>query len=154
MLPPCGIYKTTHAIDDRVPIGRLVYFHNHGQPGPGVYLPRSWRLNQAQWHDHGATIPDEDWAKSLLPLPAEGFYRVVTAFFCCDKKCRQFEPELLLQLGYNGAAEPLLFVPEWTERGLTISERGAGTSVEELSKLVLLKVPTAPSLVQSANHLH
>lgn len=154
MLPPCGIYKTTRAIDDRVPEGRLVYFHNHGQPGPGVYLPRAWRLNQAQWHDHGTTIPDTAWAESLQPLPAEGVYRVATAFFCCDKKCRQLEPEQLVQVGYNGVAEPILFVPEWTERGLSFPERGSGTSLTELSKLVRLKVPPAPSLAQSAGHLH
>jgi hypothetical protein len=154
VLPPCGLYKTTRAIGDAVPTGRLVYFHNHGQPGPGIYLPKAWRLNQAQWHDHGTTIPDESWAQSLEKLPAEGFYRVTSSFFCCDKKCREFEPEMLLQLGYNGLAEPILFAPEWTERGLAVPERGTGTSLSALGKLVPLKVTAAPTVAQSAGHLH
>lgn len=36
---PCGLYRTTRPIPDAVPAGVLVYYHNHGDPGPGVYLP-------------------------------------------------------------------------------------------------------------------
>ena len=45
-LPPCGLYRTTGPVGS-IPEGRLIYFHNHGEPGPGLYLPASW-TNQTQ----------------------------------------------------------------------------------------------------------
>src|SRR5262245_7482605 len=95
-LPPCGIYRTTRALGDDVPAGRLVFFHRHGDPGPGVYLPSGWTANRARWHEHGHTIPSTDWADSLVPLPAEGFYRVREEFTCCAKNCRTYEVDLLV----------------------------------------------------------
>jgi hypothetical protein len=140
-LPPCGLYRTRASIGTAVPAGRLVFFHNHGDPGPGVYLPESWRLNRAQWHRHGTTIPDEAWAATLEPLAPEGLYRVAEPFYCCEKRCRRFEPDLLVQLGYDGQAQPILFVPEWTRVGLAIPETGAGIDADRIGKLVRLKVP-------------
>ena len=32
-LPPCGLYRTRRALGTSIPEGRLVYFHNHGDPG-------------------------------------------------------------------------------------------------------------------------
>ena len=36
----------------------MVYFHNHGNPGPGVYLPESWEHNRAKFSPQGITLPD------------------------------------------------------------------------------------------------
>jgi hypothetical protein len=144
-LPPCGLYRTRRAIGD-VEAGRLVYFHNHGDPGPGLYLPRGWKANRAQWHTQGMTLADEGWAAQLEPLAPEGLYRVREAFTCCTKNCRTYEPELLVQLGYNGAGEPILFVPEWTEAGLALPEQGARLDADRIARLEPLKVatPAAP----------
>jgi hypothetical protein len=139
-LPACGIYRTTAPLEGHVPIGRLVFFHNHGDPGPGIYLPSGWALNRARWHDKGHTIPSPDWAGTLVALPAEGLYRVRDAFECCAKRCRTYETDLLVQLGYNAEAEPLLFLPEWTESGLAIPEMGAPIDVDRLPCLVALRV--------------
>ena len=142
MLPPCGIYRTTSALDDHVPAERLVYFHNHGDPGPGVYLPSGWSANRAQWHDNGHTIPDTEWARTLAPLPEEGLYRVREAFTCCSKDCRTFESELLVQLGYDGDAHPILFLPEWTVMGLAIPDEGFpldGDRIAKLGRLVVVE---------------
>src|SRR5687768_11823084 len=119
-LPPCGLYRTRAALGDAVGTGLLVYFHNHGNPGPGVYLPSGWAHNKAQWHEHGVTLPPSSEAPPLEPLPAEGFYRVREPFDCCEKGCRTFEETLLVQLGYNASAEPILFVPEWGKDGLFV----------------------------------
>lgn len=140
-LPPCGLYRTTLALD-HVPAGRLVFFHNHGDPGAGIYLPSSWALNRAQWHEHGHTIPSPEWAASLVALPAEGLYRVREAFTCCAQRCRTYEPELLVQLGYTGEAEPLLFLPEWTPSGLAIPELGTRIDADRMASLVRLTVAT------------
>ncbi len=150
-LPPCGLYRTTRDLEQHVPAGRLVYFHNHGNPGPGVYLPSSWTLNRAQWHERGHTIPSPEWAASLVPLPLEGLYRVRDAFVCCEKRCRTYEPDLLVQLGYNAEAEPLLFLPEWTSSGLAIPEMGAPIDADRVACLVPLKV-TAGEPVDGPPH--
>lgn len=151
-LPPCGLYRTTRALSDQVPAGRLVYFHNHGTPGPGVYLPEGWKLNRARFGERGAVIPGAEWATSLEPLPPEGFYRVREPFHCCEKHCRLFEAELLVQLGYDAQARALLFVPEWSEAGLAVPERGSLVDREQLARLVPLKVVVHPSAEAEARH--
>jgi len=138
-LPPCGIYRTATAIGT-VEAGRLVYFHNHGKPGPGIYFPEKWNHNRAQFSANGMTLPEPFDPRWLHPLPAEGLYRVARAFYCCEKKCTQFEPEALVQLGYNGAAKPLLFVPEISSRGISVPERGTAIDDAAFASLVALKV--------------
>jgi hypothetical protein len=138
-LPPCGLYRTTLALD-HIPAGRLVFFHNHGDPGPGIYLPSGWVLNRARWHERGHTIPSPEWAASLAALAPEGLYRVREAFTCCAKQCRTYAPELLVQLGYNSEAQPLLFLPEWTPSGLAIPELGRAIDDDRVACLVRLTV--------------
>ena len=138
-LPPCGLYRTTEPIGG-VPANQLVYFHNHGDPGPGVYLPEKWNLNRAQFSKRGTTLPDENLAFTLERLPAEGLYRVLEEFTCCEKDCRTFAPDLLVQLGYNGQGEPILFVPELSDAGLALPHMGTKLAKDRLDKIALLKV--------------
>lgn len=141
-LPPCGVYRTSAPIGDDVPAGRFVYFHNHGNPGPGVYLPERWELNRAIFHQQGHTLPQpvERSVRALEPLPAEGFYRVAQAFHCCEKRCREYEPGLFVQLGYDGEANALLFVPEITASGIAVPALGSRVDLPVLKKLDPLKV--------------
>jgi hypothetical protein len=140
-LPPCGLYRTTRPLGDHVPAPRLVYFHNHGDPGPGVYLPSGWRANRASWYPSGHVIPSAEWATSLVPLPPEGFYRVREPFTCCERRCRTFAADLLVELGYDGEAHPLVFVPEWTGTGLAIPELGVRIDADRIGRLARLEVP-------------
>ena len=151
-LPRCGIYRTTKPLGDAVPVGRLVYFHDHGDPGPGVYLPVKWKLNRAVWSERGNTIPDDEWARSLRALPREGLYRVREPFHCCQKECRLFEAGLLVQLGYDGEARPILFVPEWTSSGLAIPASGTLVDGEKLARLDELKVPEPREKGETGSH--
>jgi hypothetical protein len=139
-LPPCGIYRTSRALGDHIPAGRLVYFHNHGDPGAGVYLPSGWSANRAQWHTRGHTVPDDSWAHSLTPLPREGLYRVESSFTCCPKNCRSFEVGSLVQLGYDGSARAILFTPVWTIKGLAIPQEGIPIDLDRAASLSLLRV--------------
>lgn len=138
-LPPCGLYRTVAPIGD-VPAGRLVYFHNHGDPGPGLYYPERWTANRAQFSPRGTTLPKVFDTRSLKALPAEGFYRVTATFVCCEKRCTQFEPDAFVQLGYNGAGRALLFVPELSGGAITIPERGTLLDDAVLTNLVPLRV--------------
>jgi len=139
VLPPCGLYRTVAPIGDVAP-GRLVYFHNHGDPGPGLYFPERWTANRAHFSPNGTTLPIVFDPSALVALPAEGFYRVATAFFCCEKRCVRFEPEAFVQLGYNGAGRALLFVPELASGAITVPERGTPINDAALANLVALQV--------------
>jgi hypothetical protein len=138
-LPACGIYRTTAAIGT-VPAGRLVYFHNHGAPGPGIYLPDSWHLNRARFLKQGTTLPDEATAETLDPLAPEGLYRVEAEFACCERMCQIYPRGQLVQLGYDATAQPLLFVPKWTPTGLAFPELGQRVDGPQLSKLSRLVI--------------
>lgn len=142
-LPPCGLYRTTAAIGN-IEAGRLVYFHNHGDPGPGLYFPEQWSHNRARFSEKGMPVPASvDGAalgRALRALPPEGFYRVASGFHCCAKQCMRFEPESLVQLGYNGAGRALLFVPEFAGGVLGVPERGTMIDDSVLVHLVAMRV--------------
>lgn len=137
--PGCGLYRTTLALGE-LPAGRLVYFHDHGEPGPGIYLPASWNLNRVVWHARGTTVPGAEWSSTLAPLLAEGLYAVDSAFHCCDKRCVAFSAGQLVQLGYDGDAVPILFIPEWSDRGLGFPAKGTRLDHDRLQRLSMLKV--------------
>ncbi len=130
----CGIYKTTVSLGN-VPVGKLVYFHNHGDPGPGVYLPRAWAANRAEFHEKGHTISMSEARASLASLASEGLYCVEAPFWCCEKKCREFATHSLVQLGYNAEAAPILFTPAWTPTGLSMPGDGTRVNTDVLVNL-------------------
>ena len=145
-LPPCGIYLTTAAIGT-VPAGRLVYFHNHGDPGPGIYLPSRWEGNRARFEARGHLLPTPDHVRHLEKLPREGFYRVAETFHCCAQKCRRFEPDALVQLGYDGSGQALVFTPQWTHGALAIPERGTRVDRDRIASMSPLRVHIADTPV-------
>lgn len=65
------------------------------------------------------------------------------AFDCCAQHCRTFQAQMLVQLGFNGAGDPIVFVPEWTSAGLSFPEQGFPLDPERASKLELLSVAQA-----------
>lgn len=139
-LPPCGLYRTTQAIAG-LDAGRLVYFHNHGNPGPGVYVPERWAHNRAQFSEKGYTLPPGFDVRALQALPAEGFYRVKRGFHCCEKQCTKFEPEQLVQLGYNGNGRGIVFIPTLAGGAITVPERGTIIDDAGFENLVQLIFP-------------
>ncbi|HEX4351908.1 MAG TPA: hypothetical protein VHZ95_03320 [Polyangiales bacterium] len=141
-LPPCGLYRTLAALGS-IPAGRLVYFHNHGDPGPGLYLPSGWTHNRVELQARGQTLSDPAWLHELEPLPPEGLYRVTEAFHCCERKCRAFEPELLVELGYNAEGKAILFQPELVSGMIAIPTTGIAIDHSTLAHLKQLKVPQA-----------
>jgi hypothetical protein len=152
-LPPCGLYRTTRALGE-IPAGRLVYFHNHGEPGAGIYLPSGWSLNRVRWHERGNTLPDDRFADTLEPLAAEGLYRVREELVCCDKRCQVYAPQLLVQLGYNGEGDAILFVPEWTGSGLGFPERGTKIDKDRVRLLEKLAVAEAKGASPAGGMVH
>lgn len=148
----CGIYRTTQPIADTVKAGVLVLLDTNDDIGPGVYLPREWRNNRAIFHDHGIVLPHDDYVATLEPLRPEGLYRVASAFFCCEKRCQYFEENLLVQLGYNSKAQPILFVPEMVDGALALPDEGTLIADNQLTKLVQLRVLTGPRTANGTIH--
>jgi hypothetical protein len=140
-LPPCGLYRTLDQIGG-IPAGRLVYFHNHGDPGAGMYLPESWTGNRAKFARQGHLLPKPEDSQKLVPLPPEGFYRVEKQFHCCEKKCRLYEVDALVQLGYNGEGTPILFEPQWEGAKIALPDRGTRIDFEALLAIAPLRVLT------------
>lgn len=129
-----------------MPAGRFVYFHNHGNPGPGIYLPERWVRNRAEFHPQGYTLTNPRDAHTLFPLASEGLYRVSRAFECCEKKCRRYEEETLVTLGYDGSGTPILFSPELMDGAVVIPEQGTridDTRIEFLRRLKLREARSA-----------
>ncbi|NOZ88102.1 MAG: hypothetical protein GXP49_17970 [Deltaproteobacteria bacterium] len=120
--------------------GVLVFYHNHGDPGPGVYLVERWSNNKAIFSEKGHMVPDEHYAATLEPLPPEGFYRVRKQFYCCEKHCTSFEPGDLVQLGYNGAGQPIIFRPTWSINGVHIPGRGTRIKDDRLELMDRLNI--------------
>lgn len=138
-LPPCGLYRTVKPLAG-LEAGRLVYFHNHGDPGPGLYVPEKWDHNRAKFSPRGFTLPPDFDHRALRSLPAEGFYRVARKFVCCEKKCTTFEPDTFVQLGYNGVGKAIVFLPELGTGAIGIPDRGTAIDDAALDNLARLRV--------------
>jgi len=148
---PCGLYRITQPLDQRLKAPVLVYFHNHGEPGPGIYPAITWSKNKATFAAQGFTV-DAAFTRTMIPLPPEGFYRVRESFTCCEKNCKTFEPEMLVQLGYDGSGQGILFVPTWSTGGLEFPERGTRLSDDRLVRLAPLRVVIPEGFEAGAGH--
>ena len=137
---PCGLYRTTVPSIDGIVADRLVYYHNHGDPGPGIYYPQRWVNNRAVFSGQGHTVPSDDYAQSLEQLPEEGFYKVEARFHCCDKNCREFTFGELVQLGYDGGANPILFLPGYRGERFELPESGIPVQRDALNHLEPLRM--------------
>ena len=138
-LPACGIYRTSEEIEG-VPAEQLVYFHNHGNPGPGIYLPEKWHNNQAQFSSKGRTLTDPVLAHTLEPIMEQALYRVGREFYCCSKNCVHFKVNQLVQLGYDGKANPILFFPFWKDTELCFPQKGTRIDAENFQFLEALEI--------------
>jgi hypothetical protein len=147
---PCGLYRTSRAHPERatqLPSGRLVYFHNHSDAGvPIALLPKVNKANRWNFESKGFLVRDPTWPASLVPLRAEGFYRLADAVRMKDGRVA---PEgQVVQLGYNGAGEAIAFFATWDAEANALAFPSKGTKLTEraIDRLVALTVggPTAP----------
>ena len=85
--------------------------------------------------------------RAVITFAPEGLYWVRERFFCCEKRCRAFEANQLVQLGYNGEGDALLFVPEWTPGG---SPNAVSASFSKF-KYSVVRVAPRPSALATNN---
>lgn len=144
-LPPCGLYRTKTPLpgkEEWVRDGLLVYFHNHSQQGPPlVLLPAANTNNRWTFHDKGYLIRDEDYVESLVGLLDEGYYTLNEAIYLSHEE--MIPERTLVQLGYNRAAEPILFLAEFEPSAIEFPTSGLKCTLEifDLLEPVNFRVP-------------
>lgn len=125
-LPPCGIYRTAEALpgkEEWVRENLLVYFHNHSQQGPPLLLlPAANANNRWSFHDKGYLIREEGYIETLEQLPSEGFYVLHEAIYISHDE--MIPENTLVQLGYNRAGEPIIFLAEFEESTINFPTSG------------------------------
>lgn len=147
-LPPCGIYKTLSSLagkEEWVRENLLVFFHNHSQQGPPLLLlPSANEANRWVFHEKGYLVRDDDFPNQLLPLRPEGYYVLSEAIFISSDE--MIPEETLVQLGYNRAAEPILFLGEFAPDGINFPASGLKCTLEifDLLRPVTFRTPFEP----------
>ncbi len=131
-LPPCGVYKTTAPLPGKeqwVRENLLVYFHNHSQQGPPLLLlPASNAHNRWNFHEKGYLIRDPSYVSTLTPLKEEGLYVLREPIYLSRD---EFIPErTLVQLGYTRSADPILFLAQFSENGISFPTSGLKCTTE------------------------
>lgn len=147
---PCGLYRATDELREHpgaVTPSALVYFHNHSEQGPPiVVLPEANTNNKWTFGKKGYSITDPLFIERLEPLRREGLYRV-REHFHPDAE-RVVPANALVQLGYNRAADPIIFFPRTLdgENALVFPTQGMRipATVYELLEPLDLRGPHAP----------
>lgn len=120
---PCGFYVTTKAVqvgETQIEKEQLLNFHNHSDQGFPVLLFPTQNTHNKWAFDHPLYLEDIDTVmKNLLPLRAEGLYRLTEHVHLTEKEI--INKNALVQLGYSARGEPILFYPEEIPWGNAVS---------------------------------
>jgi hypothetical protein len=125
--------------EEEFPAGVLVYLgQSNNGGGKFVVRPADNRRNRWFWRDPTTALRSPTWARTLKPLPAEGFYTLPDTL--------EFEgggkwvKNAIIQLGYNENGNAIAFVGEWREDGeenaLYFSDRGLLVADDMLERLI------------------
>jgi hypothetical protein len=144
-LPGCGLFRTTRPLpgaEERVPAGLLVNFHNHSAQGmPVVLVPESNSANAWTFAEEPEFVRQLSWIESLVRRPLEGFYALGEQV---KFEGGAWPRGTLVQLGYDRAASPIVFIAQRlaAESGsaLRFAEQGLMIGEEVLAAMIPLTV--------------
>jgi hypothetical protein len=148
--PPCGLQRTTRphpSAPDVVPAGILVNLHTceRAEMGPEIHLPKFNAFNRWEWCREGHVVTQLSWLESLIALPPEGFYLLRDDLRFSEATWPQHS---LVQLGYDRAATPILFLAQrkhhLSENNLVFAEKGVPILHEQLELVVPVVVNVEP----------
>jgi hypothetical protein len=155
-LPGCGLYRTTTPLPghaDAVPAEHLVYFHDHSDAGPPLLLlPAANVHNRWRFHERGHLVTDPTYPASLAPLLPEGFYRLREHFHPSEDQV--VNQNALVQLGYNRAAQPILFFPVLGEHDNSLVFPSRGTRIGPTIYALLEPLDHRGPYIPGVEHLH
>lgn len=150
-LPDPGLYRTTEPYPDHeneFPAGVLVYV---GQPANGgvkfVVRPGQNRNNRWFWGEPTTPLRSVTWARTLKPLPSEGFYTLPETVELSGGG--RWLKNAIVQLGYNEQGQGIIFVGERREdetaNALFFSDKGMKIEDGLLSRLIWAPILPVPS---------
>ena len=100
-------------------------FHNHSKQGaPLVLLPESVTDNKWTFHTHGFLVDHQEFIDRMIALPAEGFYVLKEHIHITEEEI--IPDRTLVQLGYNGKGEGILFPGRFEENTIAFPAKGYG----------------------------
>jgi hypothetical protein len=140
-LPAAGLYRTTQALpghEDAFPSGVLVFVgQSDNGAGRFVVRPGQNRRNRWYWGEPTTPLRSPSWGQTLKALPSEGFYNLPEDLFFSNGG--RWVKNAIVQLGYNGFGQGIVFVAEWqddgTENLLRFSDKGMLIDDDLLSRL-------------------
>ncbi len=140
-LPEPGLYRTTQAMPDHeadFPAGVLVFVGEKANGGERfVVRPGQNRNNRWYWGEPTTPLRSPTWGRTLKRLRTEGFYTLPETIEL-DGGGRWVD-NAIVQLGYNGSGQGILFVAErhesTDENVLKFSDKGMVIQDELLERL-------------------
>lgn len=106
-----------------------------------ILLPATNANNRWSFHDKGYLIRELGYIDSLQPVKDEGFYVLKEPIYLSRD---EFIPEeTLVQLGYNRAADPILFLAKFNDDSILFPNSGLKCTAEIFDMLseVNFRVP-------------
>lgn len=154
-LPSPGLYRTTQPYpghEEQFPAAVLVFVGQAANGGSHfVVRPGANRRNRWFWGEPTTALRSPTWAKTLKPLPPEGFYTLPETLNLDGGG--NWLKGAIIQLGYNEKGQGIAFVAEWaedsTENALHFSERGIVLTDALLDRLIW--APILPTREKAAN---
>lgn len=141
-LPDPGLYRTTEPLpghEREFPANVLVYVGNPSNGGV-KFVVRPGRNTNNRWYWGEPTTPlrSPTWAKTLKPIPAEGFYTLPETLDFGNGG--RWLKNAIVQLGYNENGQGILFVAESRassgDNALYFSQQGILINDDVLGRLV------------------
>lgn len=156
MSKDCGLYCSTQPIpagEEFIAPPRLVYYHNHSQQGGSmIILPEKNEHNVWHFGEKGFLISSSEFIEGLKPLKREGLYRVREHFH--PNEDQVVNADALVQLGYNAAAEPIIFFPNRLEGQNALEFPNAGMKVPPKIYDLLEPLDARGPYVPEKKHVH
>ncbi len=113
-LPESGLYRTTQPMPDHetdFPAGVLVFVgQKPNSEERFIVRPGQNRNNRWYWGEPTTPLRSPTWSKTLKKLPTEGFYTLPETIEW--ESGGRWVENAIVQLGYNGSGEAIVFVGE------------------------------------------
>ena len=156
MSKECGLYRSTRPIpagDDFIEAPRLVYYHNHSQQGDSmVILPDENVNNVWSFGEKGFLVNSEEFIEGLERVKNQGFYRMREHFH--PNEDQVVNKDALVQLGYNGKGEPILFFPTALKDKNGLEFPTSGMKVSEAIYELLEPLDVTGPYTPAQKHIH
>ncbi len=117
-----------------------------------VILPESNTNNVWKFSNKGFLVSDKAFIEGLQPLKPEGLYRFNAHFHPNENEV--VNENALVQLGYNGSGEPIVFFPKKDAGSNTLEFPDSGMRIPPKIYELLEPLDTTGAYVPDVKHVH